>query len=257
MSFSPQTGGPGYGPNAPGYGTLTTAEVNHGAFASAYTCKPTDDLVLVDLSGYSGSGVTINWTPTPVERVRVCVRNTTGSAVTKPITVAAPTGMTIEDPGNPGTFAASIVSGVANFSGIWELDRPNNRLVAVCCSGGGGALPSSGPVNLDTADSTAHTVFTVPLPASPGLVVIKVDWNQYDTVTPTSGGGGLTQSTWRNAAGTPTQVGSTTDVFKDGSAGSAVSFAAGVGANVLVQVAGNGDNHQHWTVYVTPVPSVG
>lgn len=252
MSLSPQTSAPGYAPNAPGYGTWTVAEVNHTAFATAYTCKPTDDLVLVDLASYS-TGPTINWSPTPQERMRVCVRNTTGNASSKTFTIAAPSGMTIEDPANPGSFAGTVTTSVANFSGIWELDRPNNRLVAVCCSGAAAATMT--PFTFDTADSTPHTVQTVTLPASPHLVNIEVHWNQSDSATPASSGGGFTQSTWQNVSGTPTQRGSTTDVYKDASAGSSVSFAPGAGATVVVQVNGNGDASQHWTGYVITFPS--
>ena len=247
--------GSGYGANAPGYGAATVAEVNHTSNPTSYTCRPTDDLVLIDLSGYSGSGVTINWSPTPVERLRVCVRNTTGSASAKPITVAAPSGLTIEDPANPGTFAATVVSSVANFSGIWEFDRANARLVVACCSGAaGGTTPTA--ITFDTADSTPHTVATIPLPASPGTLQLVVNWTQYDTASATAGGSGMTKSSWRNAAGTATQFGSTADVFKDASVGSSVSFDH-TGASVLVQVNGNGDNHQHWTLYIYEYPSVG
>ncbi len=115
-----------YQPNAPGYGAATIANVANPT--SAYTALPTDLAVLVDLSGYSGAGPTITWCGTPREDFPVCIRSVAGSGASHNWTIAAPTGLTIEDPENPGTFGASVTVAAAFEGGVWNYDRQHQRL---------------------------------------------------------------------------------------------------------------------------------
>jgi len=119
----------GYAMVANAYGLLGV--VNLANPVATYTCKPQDYAILIDLSGYDGAGPTINWCPTPEDDFPVLIRNVAGSAAANAITVNAPAGMTIEDPANPRTFAATIVLNAASgFDfGVWIVDRKNNRLV--------------------------------------------------------------------------------------------------------------------------------
>jgi hypothetical protein len=115
-----------YQPNAPGYGSPTIADIANPV--SAYTALPSDVAVLVNLTGYSGAGPTITWTAAPREDFPVCIRSVAGSGASHNWSVAAPTGLTIEDPENPGTFGASVTMAAAFEGAIWNYDRANQRL---------------------------------------------------------------------------------------------------------------------------------
>jgi hypothetical protein len=112
----------------------------------------------------------------------------------------------------------------------------------------GGVNPSF--VTLNTTDSSVHTITTVVLPASPGATQIEVVWEARDSTTPTQDVSGRTQSFWRNAAGTATQVGATTNVYANG-AGAVVTFAPS-GGTVQVQVTATAidPTSVDWTAYV-------
>lgn len=153
-----------YPTNAPSYGASTIAIVANPT--AAYTAKPTDLAVLVDLSAYSGAGPTITWTSTPREDFPVLIRSVAGSGASHNWTIAAPTGLTIENPTSPGTFAASVSVTAAFEGGVWNFDRANRRLFleSILVAAAAPATPiafdetqNNAPVTLGTAPVVVAT----------------------------------------------------------------------------------------------------
>jgi hypothetical protein len=240
----------GYQFNAPAFGVpgvvLLTATTN----PTVYQAKPSDYLVLVDLSGYGGAGPAITLA-VPVEDYPVTVRNIAGSGAAHNWSVNAPAALAggFEDPANPGNFVSAVNISVANFEGTWVLDRVRNRLVLL--DPDFAAAGPSAPVNGTTADSTAHTLTSVVLPASPSVVIVDVKYDIRDTTAVTTSGAGEIQGAFVNNGGTAVQLGTTQviSVKGQGSAGFTVSTN-----QVNFQGTGNG-NASNWTMYVSTFPN--
>ena len=106
--------------NESGFGVGTL--VNLTGAGGSYTLKPSDIFVLVDVT--SGAQ-TIVWHGSPEDDWPVMIRNTAGSVATHNITVTPPTGWTIEDPANAGSFVSSLTMAAAGGfeSGVWVPDQ--------------------------------------------------------------------------------------------------------------------------------------
>lgn len=120
-----------------------------------------------------------------------------------------------------------------------------------------GTVPSGPPYIVTTAtgltsDSSAHTLATITLPASPGVTILEVQWIARDTITPANDTCGKIAGGFRNASGTATQIGSTSNQY---TFGSSASLAFTVSSNtVLVQGTGDGASTE-WTLVVDQINS--
>jgi hypothetical protein len=169
-----------YSLNSPGYATATIALLSNATNPAAYTTKPSDYMVLLDLSAYPGAGPTITLS-TPVDDYPILIRNVAGSGATHNWTIAAPAGCTIENPATPGTFAATVTITTASGGTSWAFDRVNLRFVlySLGSGGGGGALTSFGA---DLVNSTATNQWVAAISGNGGLggtVPLNVNNLQY------------------------------------------------------------------------------
>jgi len=127
--------------NAPGYGVGTVAFVNNASNPAGYQAKPSDYLVLLDLSAYGGAGPAIVLAE-PIEDWPVQVRNVAGSGAAHNWSVAPPGALTLEDPANPGSFLASVNITSAFGGATWIFDRARARFVLYPPAGIGPAGPA-------------------------------------------------------------------------------------------------------------------
>src|SRR5215469_217288 len=169
--------------------------------------------------------------------------------------VAGPTGPTGSGGGPTGPTGGSGATGATGASG-----GPNGPTGPTGPSGTGPSGPT-GPignpippfVTLNTTDSTPHTIATIPMSAAPAEEQFEAVWIARDTVDQSQSISGRTQAFFRNNLGTATQVGSTTDIYKNVLNLTNLSYTAS-GGSVLVQVSGNGES-MNWTVYLFQYPN--
>lgn len=106
-------------------GYSSVVNVPSGATAVVYGF---DQLILCDPTS---AGCTVNAPGSPTSNQRFTVKDATAQAAPlRPITVSG-NSRTIEDPGNPGFYAASITMIAAGRSATWAYDSTRNRFTAV------------------------------------------------------------------------------------------------------------------------------
>jgi hypothetical protein len=101
---------------------FTAVRINN---ASSATVLASWQIAMVDVTG--GAPPSITTPATPLDLDRIIAVNANGSFATTSCTITANTGQTIEDPGSPGTFGATVTLNVLGTSVEWLYDAVNTH----------------------------------------------------------------------------------------------------------------------------------